>query len=383
MNKKLIALALAALPVAAMADVTLYGTLNVGVEAGSGGKWSSNGGVKDYTSILGFKGSEDMGNGLKTIWQIESGFDATGSSTSTLATRQTFIGLDGGNLGTIRMGKLNSALKDQYAVDQWQYNGGTTNYNTDDNRGVNGLAIMTNPANRLKNALRYDTANFGGFTANVEYGFGENRKKSSQGNVSTSSDVVSLGLNYAFSGALDGLGLHYAYQREANPSVANNTSVSNSAQTGGNAKSAHINLFEVDYNANNLFVGLAYQDALGYAWTDSYSGDSTGSQAAFGNQTPVQAGLKTRQAALSVAYTIGAFTPKATYAKGWDMKTNAGTINNSGYKQFILGVDYALSKRTSAELAYGNLKADANSGLGYNGESNTYSTLALSLMHNF
>lgn len=365
MNKKLIAVALAALPVAAMADVTLYGSLNAGVEHDTVTNGQSNNGVHDYTSIIGFKGNEDLGNGLKALWQVENrvviGGNANTNNTSTgFGGRQSFVGLDAGNLGQVRIGRINSSLKDLYAVDQWQYDGEITNATAaggvQGNTGVNGLAVMTNPAQRLPNAIRYDSATFYGFSGNAVYSFGEN--KSNVSNVTKASDIASLGLNYSIAD----FGFHYAYQKEFNPAFGG------AAQTGSNPQSAHINLFEVDYNANNLFVGAAYQDSNGYNWADGYA--ST-------------AGLKARQLALSVAYTIGAFTPKFTYAKGWNQKQGDTTLNDTGYDQYILGVDYALSKRTTAELAYGHLKFKKGATTAVNNQDTTLSTLGLSVMHNF
>lgn len=382
MNKKLIAVALAALPVAAMADVTLYGSLNAGLEHDTVTNGPSSNGVHDYTSIIGFKGNEDLGNGLKAVWQVESrvvigGNSNTSGSSTGFGTRQSFVGLDAGNLGEVRIGKLNSSLKDLYAVDQWQYDGEMVNATGVSNTGANGLSIMTNPSNRLNNAVRYDSATFYGFSANLVYGFGENKTNSynttrtftpdggttltettTHDAVTKASDIATIGLNYSISD----FGFHYAYQKEFNPA----------GQAISSPKTAHINFFEADYNANNLFVGLAYQDMLGYDWAD-----------AFATAAGAQNDLKSRQAALSVAYTIGAFTPKFTYAKGWDQKANGSTLDNTGYDQYVLGVDYALSKRTVAELAYGHIKAKKNSSLAVDGVDTTYSTLALSVMHNF
>lgn len=369
MNKKLIAVALAALPVAAMADVTLYGTLNGGLEHTSTTDAASLSGVEDYTSIIGFKGSEDLGNGLKTIWQVESRVHLDGTannvssskigsgkdvSTDGLATRQTFVGLDAGELGTVRIGQLNSAIKDVQTIDQWNYG-----------NGVNGMVVLTAVGNRIKNAVRYDSATFAGFNANLEYGFGENLDKST--NVTKSSDVIGLGLNYSIAD----FGFHYAYQHEANTGGANNSSVA--AQAGSDAKSAHINYFAADYNANNLYVGLAYQTSTGYDWTDAFAGANA-----------VANNLQARTAALSVAYTIGAFTPKFSYVKGWDVKEHNETVDNSGYKQYIVGVSYALSKRTTAELNYGRLTTGKNSSLAVAADKDTViSSVALSMAHSF
>ncbi|ATP33633.1 hypothetical protein CR207_15790 [Chromobacterium violaceum] len=79
MKKSLIALLVATLPAAAFADVTIYGKIKGGVEYVDNGVTKQTN-VDDLGSRIGFKGSEDLGNGLKTIWQVETGFgiDASG-----------------------------------------------------------------------------------------------------------------------------------------------------------------------------------------------------------------------------------------------------------------------------------------------------------------
>ena len=104
MKKTLIALALTALPVAAMADVVLYGQIKGGVGVTGGANVTStewdkntvNGGsttahyksqdksgtitqMEDYGSRIGFKGEEDLGNGLKAIWQVEQRVSLAGA----------------------------------------------------------------------------------------------------------------------------------------------------------------------------------------------------------------------------------------------------------------------------------------------------------------
>ena len=112
--KKLIALAVAALPMAAMADVTLYGNIEASIENGksvayAGGNTKSTAATKSTTrvddtgSLIGFKGSENLGNGLKAIWQVEQGLNIDGTTgagsgngyNNTWATRDSFIGLTG------------------------------------------------------------------------------------------------------------------------------------------------------------------------------------------------------------------------------------------------------------------------------------------------
>ena len=94
MNKKLIAIAIATVvsapAMAATSNVEVYGLMSLGVDSVNtelaNGTSNRVGRVSDYATRLGFKGSEDLGNGLKGIWQIESQVSADGgASTSTAA----------------------------------------------------------------------------------------------------------------------------------------------------------------------------------------------------------------------------------------------------------------------------------------------------------
>src|ERR1700759_2568854 len=107
MNKKLVALAVAgafALPLAAQAqtaNVTLYGRLNGDFEFIKGQQADgSNPTVNRFSSNssrLGVRGVESLGGGLSAIFQIESNvsFDTGNTSASGLASRESFVGLQG------------------------------------------------------------------------------------------------------------------------------------------------------------------------------------------------------------------------------------------------------------------------------------------------
>ena len=112
MNKKLVAVAVAgvlAAPLVAQAqtaNVTLYGRLNLTMEAVKGDSVDPNlpatasaqnrtiYRVNSNSSRLGVRGSEALGGGLSAIFQIESSIQAD-SSGGTLAGRETFVGLQG------------------------------------------------------------------------------------------------------------------------------------------------------------------------------------------------------------------------------------------------------------------------------------------------
>ena len=124
MKKSLIALAVAgsfAAPAAfaATANVDIYGVMNIAIEDTDVSGRDLN--VVDNFSRIGFKGSEDLGGGLKAIWQIESqlsnnaqdgvggAYDA-GTTGDSLGNRNTFIGLSGG-FGTVLAGRHDTPYK--------------------------------------------------------------------------------------------------------------------------------------------------------------------------------------------------------------------------------------------------------------------------------
>src|SRR5689334_18306793 len=78
----------------AQSSVTIYGRLNITVESSKYGDEDRVGEVNDNSSRIGFKGTEDLGGGLKAGFQIEHGFDATdGKAKSAFWNRQSEVNL--------------------------------------------------------------------------------------------------------------------------------------------------------------------------------------------------------------------------------------------------------------------------------------------------
>lgn len=108
MKKSNIALAALALiaSTAAMAEgVTIYGTVDVGVSS-SGGTQALYGGGNNGTTHFGITGSEDLGNGLKAGFNLQTGFTATngasgysGGGNTNLFNRAANISLSNENVG--------------------------------------------------------------------------------------------------------------------------------------------------------------------------------------------------------------------------------------------------------------------------------------------
>jgi predicted porin len=114
MKKNLIALAVAAgiaAPMAASADATIYGVVDMEVAQMNNGDKSGLYMMSRNTRI-GFKGKEDLGmGGTSAIWQIESDMDSgTNNIGGTWAGRNTFVGLTGG-WGTVVAGKHDTPYK--------------------------------------------------------------------------------------------------------------------------------------------------------------------------------------------------------------------------------------------------------------------------------
>ena len=127
MNKKLVAVAVAgvlAAPLAAQAqtaNVTLYGRLNIDYEIINGkqadGSNPTVSRLSSNSSRLGVRGTESLGGGLNAIFQIEQNVsgDTGNSSTSGFASRETFVGLQGG-WGTFKMGKFLMPYDDLHPI---------------------------------------------------------------------------------------------------------------------------------------------------------------------------------------------------------------------------------------------------------------------------
>jgi predicted porin len=166
MNKKLIALAVAGASIApaAMAQtanpVTLYGRAYVTLESveiknSTIGRRTR---VEDQSSLLGVRGTEDLGGGLKAFFQLETSFRLD-SNNSTFANRNSGVGLQGG-FGSVLMGRWDMPFKvATIAVDPF---GDLT---------IGGITVANNDQSnfdrRDQNVVQYWSPNFGGLTVRL------------------------------------------------------------------------------------------------------------------------------------------------------------------------------------------------------------------------
>ena len=356
MKKSLIALTLAALPVAAMADVTLYGQIKAGVEVSKvklgeqtaaklGREKSSKTAteIADFGSRIGFKGHEHLGSNLNAIWQVEQNTSIAGGDKE-WASRESFIGLEGG-FGKIRAGKLNSTVKDSSDnVDQWESSNGALN-----------MSVFTRVDERAV-SVRYDSPVFSGFSASVQYTPRDNANPSDKYTHNDATrDTYYAGLNYENSGFFG----QYAGGFRKN---------------AVSEKDGHVHRLVGGYDANNLFVSVAGQYAKNWETLGDYAqAQSNGvvtkemrerttspvnaSNVVFGTAAGLDGkGVETVEVAATAAYRAGNVTPRVSYAHGFKAKVDGEKLKGTQYDQVIVGADYDFSKRTTALVSAGWLR---------------------------
>ncbi|HFC8521859.1 TPA: trimeric porin PorB [Neisseria subflava] len=371
MKKSLIALTLAALPVAAMADVTLYGQIKAGVEVSKvklgketatalGKEKSSKTAteIADFGSRIGFKGHEHLGSNLNAIWQVEQSTSIAGGNQE-WASRESFIGLEGG-FGKIRAGKLNSTVKDSSDnVDQWESSNGALN-----------MSVFTRVDDRAV-SVRYDSPVFAGFSASVQYTPRDNANSDDKYTHKVPSrDTYYAGLNYENSGFFG----QYAGGFRKNLKTGKDASGKDTYEN----KDGQVHRLVAGYDANNLFVSVAGQYAKNWETLGDYAqAQSNGvvttkmrkpedktktppvnaSNVVFGTDATLDGkGVETVEVAATAAYRAGNVTPRVSYAHGFKAKVDGQKLKGTQYDQVIVGADYDFSKRTTALVSAGWLR---------------------------
>lgn len=193
MHTKLATIALAAaaaaapLAASAQSSVTVYGLLDMYLQYGKGdGSQTQIQSGGPQGSRLGFKGTEDLGSGLKALFQLEMGIDAdTGASgQGGLAFgRQAYAGLSSNELGTLTLGR--QYTPQFVTVDTYDAFGTGT--------GSVAASGVVSAIARANNAVVYASPTLGGFTFNGMASLGE----SSTAGQKSFGNLYSASVNYA------------------------------------------------------------------------------------------------------------------------------------------------------------------------------------------
>ena len=280
----------------AQSSVTVYGVADAGLvvdKDAAGDRLTRVASGVASGSRIGFKGKEDLGNGLSALFVLEGGFNidtGTSGQGGLLFGRQAYVGLSGKG-GTVTLGRQYSpyylALRD--VADPFVI-------------GLAGTASNIMATNiRVDNMAQYSTPTWNKLSADVAYGFGEvaddNAKNRSMG----------AAVHY-----IDGpLNLTLTHHRKENALAT--------AQTRNS-------LLAMRYD-----FGVA-QANLGYA--DNRALDNS----------------KSNDLLLGVSVPFGATKLVASYIRHND-KSNL----NRDAQQWAIGAYYALSKRSDLYTGYGHI----------------------------
>lgn len=299
--------------------------------------------VSTNSSYLGFKGVEDLGNGLKAVFQFESGvgFDAQGGFG---ATRDSYVGL-AGNFGTVAAGNLTGPTRALGAsLDVFS---GSTGIGANSallgklgNNLIGGLDANNNAVlgadcnrsstctslfdTRWKNAVAYISPNLSGFTLTAAYVANENKAADNVAALNTKG--YDVGANYS-NGPITA-GITY------------------NAASLGNA---------VDTKANDLRIGGSYN--FGVASLRLVYDRVKAENVALGGDE-----LKQNVWGIGGTYNVTANGKLvAQYYKAGQVKGNTVLAGaETGAKLFALGYEHSLSKRTLLKATYSRLSNNDN-----------------------
>jgi predicted porin len=361
MNKKLVACALGgvlAAPLAAQAqtsNVTLYGRLNLTLEAVRGAAVDTNlpatappvnrilYRVNSNFSRLGIRASEALGGGLSAIFQIESNVQADISG-GVLASRETFVGLQG-PWGTFRMGYFTGPYFEIHSIfgnvptlttsilstaALW-----SQGPQTKENGGFNA---------RLANSIRYDAPNIGGFTGALQLSAYDFSPATGSGGTTFGSDAQAKRHAYVLS-----TGGFYA-----NGPVQGGIAYESNQGVRGAGLDDHALSIAANWNFGMVKVGSVFE-RLDY---DAPSGRLTRGFWGLSATVPIGPGE-------AYAFWGHADDGKGGAANGTrvgQLAKGAGT----GATQWELSYTYALSKRTLSYVGFVQTRNDSNASYNFN-----------------
>jgi predicted porin len=401
MQKKIIALAVAGLvsgAAFAQSNVTIYGNLDIGyvqADVDAGNLTTTAAGITTRTrsnsnlhttgmqdgalssNYIGFRGSEDLGNGLKANFQLELGLaeaDNLGGDTGpdtagNMSIRKENLGLSGG-FGTFTIGRQTILIDDAWAVGTatLKNNAWGDMYTSAVGGGSRGVSLVgTFHDWRANELMTYVSPNFSGFTAAVQYGSG----KFDTDARTTTSFVVPVTFGDSNTEHTNwGLRADYAngpfaavaaYNSEDNKaSTLTGTDAVNAAVYGGGHSSKDSWLIGANYNFGivkifgQYFDGERNADAASAAvpfggLINKSDADISGWE--LGLHIPVNA-----QITLAGSYfNTDSDTKVYTAANAVSGVAQHGNGDGSGYQLAAL---YSMSKRTTAYAMYGHEDAD-------------------------
>jgi len=332
-------LALVSCSAYAQSNVTVYGVVDAGLVfergAPSGNTSNVSSGVASG-SRLGFKGTEDLGNGLSAGFVLEGGVGidtgASGQGGLTFG-RQSFVSLTSNTLGTISAGRQYSPF---YKV--------LRDIGDPFGDGLAGQAAnLMVPNRRMDNSVRYASPKLAGWSTELAYSAGEvagdnTRKRALSGSISYEQGPLNVGL---------------AHFRRENATIAQH---------------AYNTVLAARYTLGNYRLHAAYADNRGMGTVGgggtSLLGGGTSTSAGTGTITSASAssvitnatvglpGASSRDLVLGLCATFGPHSFAGSVVQHMDR-----SAANQDARQFGVAYLYGLSKRTDLYAAWGHINS--------------------------
>ena len=365
------------------ADVTLYGVVDEGFlythkdTDGPGSdavdKLELKSGIQ-AGSRWGLKGTEDLGNGLKVGFILESGFnadDGTQGVSGTMFNREASLNVMG-PFGQLSLGKIGAITQ---GTSSWGKVGAVSAFGT--SYGPANVANATNvfsaPTSVADNMIAYQTPKFAGFTVYAQYSMGNSKTgtPTQVENKSSTDRYYALGATYANGPvnlyfAVDSIN-YASYFDNLTPSTKD-VDDSLTVAFGGS----------YDFSVVKVFAGAQYFDEVDAGSIGGLKSgvglNDSGKLEGYALQASVSAPLAGGTGYFGVGYLDASEADSVAAADGVDVKYYVTSV---GYK-------YDLSKRTNvySVLSYAKGDRDRAAADGVDTKSSTVG-FGIGLRHNF
>lgn len=376
------------------ADVTLYGVVDEGFlytdVAGSDAvdKLELKSGIQ-AGSRWGLKGTEDLGNGLKVGFILESGFnadDGTQSVSGTMFNREASLNVMG-PFGQLSLGKIGAITQ---GTSSWGKVGAVSAFGT--SYGAANVGNATNvfaaTVGVMDNTIAYQTPKFAGFTVYAQYSMGssEAASQNSEGkwtqtmveNESSTDRYYALGATYA-NGPVN---LYFAVDSVNYASYFDKTGTTTTPSTKDMDDSLTVAFGgSYDFSVVKVFAGAQYFDEVLVSKVSGLSNvglDSLGKMKGYALQASASAPLAGGTGYFGVGYVDSSEADSVVTGKEFDLKYYVASV---GYK-------YDLSKRTNVYgvLSYAKGEQDIatpSANFDYSDRKPSMVGFGVGLRHNF
>lgn len=350
------------------ADVTLYGVLDEGFlythkDADKTGvdavdKFELRNGIQ-AGSRWGLKGTEDLGNGLKVGFILESGFnadDGTQSVSGTLFNREASLNVMG-PFGQLSLGKIGAITQ---GTSSWGKVGAVSAFGT--SYGAANVGNATNvfaaTVGVMDNTIAYQTPKFAGFTVYAQYSMGSSKAAAQDAdgnwtqtmveNESSTDRYYALGATYA-NGPVN---LYFAVDSVNYASYFDKPGTTTTPSTKDMDDSLTVAFGgSYDFSVVKVFAGAQYFDEVLVKTVSGLSNvglDSLGKMKGYALQASASAPLAGGTGYFGVGYVDSSEADSVVTGKEFDLKYYVASV---GYK-------YDLSKRTNVYGVLSYAKGD-------------------------